>query len=367
MFSRYLRAPLFGVLTLFLACFAAAAARAVELNPGDIVVAGDTGGATMIYRVDPATGVQTVISSEAVGSGTAVQMPTSVFFNGKGELLLSGSLAIGGAILSVDPETGDRTVVTGPGRGTGPNGSPYHLSQALADDSILSLAPVGLADVSFFRTNPMTGDRSYLPEAAFDPPIIGLPAGFSVAANGDVWQANTFPFDAIGIIRFNPDTGAHSVVSASSASEPDYGIEIVGTGPALTSSITGQTFDKNGDFYVIQPFNVLRIDPLTGDRQLVSSWDPSDLLGTGLNLGLVSGLAALPDGSLLTLNGGQLVRIDTTTGDRTLVSEFNLAEFGPVSLAVVPNPVPEPSTLALASVGALAFLGHQLRRRGASH
>ena len=214
----------------------------------------------------------------------------------------------GGDIVSVNPTTGNRTLVSGAGMGTGEN-----------------LNSAGFA-------------------------IIG----------SNVYAANEAEND---IAKIDTLTGNRTVVSSST----------VGTGPGLNgTNIPGDVeLDHSGNLLAltVQSSSLLRIDPTTGNRTLISGLG----VGTGPDFGLIGsqiGLAA--DGTMFAnqfqgifTDQTPVLSIDPVTGNRTILSDATHGTgplFAPsTALLVVPN-VPEPSTIVLAAIGVLALLAHRWRR-----
>jgi len=183
----------------------------------------------------------------------------------------------------------------------------------------------------------------------------------TLARRRDAYVANEFAFD---IVKIDALTRNRTVVSSST----------VGTGPGLDgTNIPGDVeLDHAGNLLVltVQSSSILRIDPTTGNRTLISGLG----VGTGPDFGLIGselGLAA--NGTLyanqyseVTLQS-PVLSIDPITGNRTILSDATHGTgplFAPsTALMVVPN-VPEPSTIVLAAFGVLVFALRRMSRSG---
>ena len=72
---------------------------------------------------------------------------------------------------------------------------------------------------------------------------------------------------------------------------------------------------------------VVRVDPETGDRTIISRGiDPNgvyDMVGIGISFSLPRGIAVEENGSLVVVDSGEdtVVRVDPETGDRTIISD----------------------------------------------
>ncbi|MCH8251360.1 MAG: hypothetical protein IID36_02790 [Planctomycetes bacterium] len=166
-----------------------------------------------------------------------------------------------GAIVEIVGAPGEVTFVSGDDIGLGP---PVLLPLQLAvqdDGTILVLNPSG----DLLRVDPTTGDRTMLSNATTgEGPPFDCPSGIALAEDGTVFVADPC---ADAVFRVDPVSGNRSIVSNSST----------GTGPALDapSKIAVQT---DGDLLVSggppehAPL-IMRIDPATGDRTVVSMAD----------------------------------------------------------------------------------------------
>ena len=157
--------------------------------------------------------------------------------------------------------------------------------------------------------------------------FIGLWAALAISAHlGTANAATISPGDilatldsALGsVVAINPVTGNRTVVSDS----------VHGAGPQLP--IQQITVDSHGVIYAAtgvlvpsSPGAILRIDPITGDRTIIS--DVNHGTGPLLMSGVTdasSGIAVGSDGSIYTADrqNGNLFRIDPLTGNRTPIS-----------------------------------------------
>ena len=110
--------------------------------------------------------------------------------------------------------------------------------------------------------------------------------------------------------------------------------------------------------------SILRVDPTTGDRTVVTS----STVGTGPIPSDYFQLGLTASGAIIAANNSanQLLTIDPISGNRTILSDAthgtgpNLLD--PIAVAVVPS-VPEPSTIVLAALGSLAWLTYRRRLR----
>lgn len=116
-----------------------------------------TNGASAIFRVDPQSGAQTIVSGGTVGSGPSFSSTTSTGLEADGD----GRLIVGdttGRLFLVDPETGARTIISGDGIGSGPEFS-RALQFAITEDAIYLTEAFGNR---VFKVDPVSGDRSIL-------------------------------------------------------------------------------------------------------------------------------------------------------------------------------------------------------------
>lgn len=259
---------------------------------GDIFVAdaglggsafGSTGG---VWRVDPATGVRTVVSS----NGSHPQAPAENFDSPVGVAVeADGNLVVtdydtGGStrerVFRVDPDTGARTILAD-------NTTPSLDGEQLQSLEGLAIAPDGTIYVGdanaydggggVFRVDPVTGTRSMVSNN--DSPAVGAvpdfenPSAIAIDGNGDLLVADRQEQeDFVGaVIRVDPDTGERSLVSANDAPDQEDEVDLVN--PA------GIVVAPNDDIFVTRdPFfiefgGVERVDPVTGERSLFSAFD----------------------------------------------------------------------------------------------
>ena len=314
----------------------------VALDPADgsLLVANAYGG--NLLRVNRASGDRTVVSgclnaacTATRGAGPALQGPRFVVRAPDGAWLVADRAPQAGhyAIVRVDPASGDRTVVSGCANaacssvvGSGP---------ALVRLFGLALEPSGSLAVAdgqaVYRIDLASGNRSLLSGCA-------NPSCSSLQGSGDAFGE---PVDVLV--------------------EPD--------GALLVSyRIEGGTFGA-----------IRRIDPVTGARTLVSgcmNLACSSVRGTGPRFVDLFGLAREPGGTLLASDATleALLRVDPVTGDRTLVSgcsdESCTTNVGigaglgePVGLERLPAPEPGAATGTAAACAALALLARRARRR----
>jgi DNA-binding beta-propeller fold protein YncE len=92
-------------------------AAAVTLQPGDILVADrdSTDGSGAVIKVDPITGRQSLVSSNATSGGPDLfSQPQEIAVSASGRILVTDltSEEGSGAVIVVDPATGEQTAVS---------------------------------------------------------------------------------------------------------------------------------------------------------------------------------------------------------------------------------------------------------------
>jgi len=122
------------------------------------------------------------------------------------------------------------------------------------------------------------------------------------------------------LLRIDPVTGDRSVLTGTG----------VGTGPALDLPVQ-IAFDVDGAL-IVADFDLqalVRVDPITGDRTIVAS--PS--VGSGLPFRpFAVDRPVLEDYLAIEANGPSLVFVDPATGDRTIVSSSGVGGGPPLSV-----------------------------------
>jgi hypothetical protein len=280
---------------------------------GSLVAGDDAAGA--VFAIDPVTGNRTVISgcadelcSSFVGTGITLVDPVHAIVAGSSLLLSDFRGGDGdGAVLSVDPVTGNRSVLSGcandacsslVGTGRGFYGPGALLRNASGQLFVVDRPSLGAGPKAVFLVDPATGNRTVLSGCVEeDCTVIAgsgvqfvYPTGASILADGSLVVADT---DLQAVVRVDPVTGNRSVVSGCTAT-PGCGT-VIGVGPTLTAPIWVQVATDGGLIVTSGIARVYRVNPLTGNRLLLSGGG----VGTGPDLGIPIGVVELPEPGLL--------------------------------------------------------------------
>jgi sugar lactone lactonase YvrE len=282
-----------------------------------------------VIRIDPDNGNRTVVSrgsetvSSSIGSGPPLKSPQGIAVEKSGTLVVIDSiLSTGSAVVRVDPASGNRTVVSG-GSGA-PSGSDQRLffPQGIAVEASGTLVVVDSYLQAVIRIDPVNGNRTVVSRGSGalsigDGPDLDGPLSIAVGTTGALYivLADTF-FGIRAVVQVDPVSGNRTFVLGTE--------DNVGNQPALFSEIPiASAVEANGSLVVIDAFRsmVVRIDPLTGDRTPISGI--ADTTGSGPPFRQPQALALEADGSLMVLDGDiltqQVVRVDPVSGDRLIV------------------------------------------------
>lgn len=273
-------------------------------------------------------------SLTTAGNGQLFRLNFGIALEADGQIVVADDQAV----LRVDPVTGARTVISDVNTGTGPAFN--HLNGiAMEPDGQIVVTDLGPFDLSegllgVLRIDPVSGDRTVVSSTRrlIEPvtdnvslvldigsgPIFVDPMGIAVEADGQLVVTN---FKRGTVLRVDPASGDRTVVSG------------VGVGTGLTWS---RPFDiaveADGQLVITAPLlgAVFRVDPLTGDRTAVS-FDLTGV-GTGPELMLPLHIAVAPDGRLVVDDVAldAVLRIDPATGDRTTMLDTSDEPFPPI-------------------------------------
>ena len=334
-----------------LSCTPSTLAHAVTFAPGDIVisgreiVAGNNAGDGVIMLVDPLTGDRTVISDDTHGTGAPLLQPYGMTRAADGSLLVADEQA--NSIIRIDPATGNRTILThssyggpGPDVGSGPAFSQPTGVKVEPDGSLI------MNDIeALFRVDPLTGNRTPLSGQYLDPTFNYVPAGggaamgnpmaFAVAPSGDI-----FVRDVSSVLQVDPVSGIRSFITDT------------GHGGFVFSTNKGDiAFDPAGQLF-LSDSRIYGLDLATTASRIVSG----GAVGTGPTLFVPTDVARTLTGQLLVPDNRSLLSIDPLTGNRVVLSSSDASALRGSGPALFPNSVlvvPEPGTALLAALGAL--------------
>jgi len=245
-----------------------------------------------VLRVDPTTGARMPYATLV---GTSVSDVASNPTNG--DLYVSTAERIVG----IHPDATVFTLSAAP--------IPYGGLLAVTTDGTIVLDEDPGNSPNLSRVDPATGDRTPFATTGDGllPAVRGLPA-IVASPDGSLLGIECF---SDTLLRFDTATGAREV-----AFDP-----IVGSGPLVDGPLVA--IDHHGRITMASGFALVRIDPVSGDRSVLSG----NGIGTGDALTRPQSLAVAPDDDLfVTMRQGNgdcrtnVLRVDAETGDRTVVS-----------------------------------------------
>ncbi|MFV1967542.1 MAG: PEP-CTERM sorting domain-containing protein [Pirellulaceae bacterium] len=320
---------------------------AAVLRPGDIVAVA----LQAVFRVDPVTGDRTIISDNATGSGPAFAFLSNVVVEATGNIFLTdrGDGDTVARILEVDPATGDRRLVAGNGVGTTPQEFAVPVDIVVEPEGTLLVLDGGRNVV--FRVDPRTGDRVIL-------------SGMDNGGGAPFPDVESLAVDSSGAIYVGADEGPP--LFQVEALTGDRTIIPDGTGPRVDVG-EAIAIGAGGDLLVVAGVGaddgILRVDPVTGNRQIVTG----GAVGSGPIFEIVSAIDRDERENIFVAewNAQAIFHVDPATGNRTILSSSTVGS-GPAmgslrALAVVP--VPEPSALALVLSGLSSVLAATAARK----
>ena len=179
--ARLMNAKIRFLLAAFLSAILALSSSlslAAALEPGDIVITTQIGPAANndfgLVVVDPTTGNRTILSDNTTGSGPAFTLPEGVAVEPDGDILVAdlyGGPQGDAAVFRVDPATGNRTIVSSSGGvGTGATmHTPYGLLESGGTIYVADAAPPSFGAI--LAIDPLSGNRS-----VFSGPSVGVGA-----------------------------------------------------------------------------------------------------------------------------------------------------------------------------------------------
>jgi len=263
-----------------------------------------------VLRVNPVNGTRSIVSDAGRGSGPCFETVWDIAVEDDGSLMVvdSGLHALN-AVLRVDPVSGDRSIVSGGGTGSG---TPFGQGPiAIAVEAGGSLVVLDQDLEAVVRVNPASGARSVLSGSGRGSgPAFSAPTGIAVEADGGLVIVDN---GLEAVLRVDPVSGDRVIVSDS------------GTGSGPSFKVPWDiAVEADGQLVVADRMlkAVLRVDPANGNRSILSDADTGSGPDLGGRDGRPNGIAVEADGTLVVTVAGfeAVLRIDPLTGDRTVLS-----------------------------------------------
>jgi hypothetical protein len=229
----------------------------MDSNGSILVADGDAaGGAGAIIKVDPVTGDQTILSSNAIST-------LNLFDDGPEDLVIDfdGDIIVlddgDGAVIRVNPLNGEQELISDNDEFSGrPEGI------ALEADGMIIVADGNARKI--IRVHPVTGVQTVISSGG----ELVRPEGVAVAADGSIFVADGNPSDSndpseMGkIIKVHPITGAQTVIIDGFPFVDPSDIEILPNGDLIISDDAASA-DGMGAIF--------KVDPITKIVTLISS------------------------------------------------------------------------------------------------
>ncbi len=274
-----------------MALLAGPAESGAALTRGELIVADAKAfGGGALLKVDPATGAESVLSSNAMpvnASAPLFDLPFTVATNEAGEIFVANTANLGGScnngcggVIKVNPETGAESVLSSNSMPVNASSQYFHELTGIAvepDGDILVTdwgGKLGLAQV--IRVDPTTGKETLLSSNSMpvnaSSELFAYPQGLIVNAAGEIFVADPLAFGEHGggIIGVDPVTGKESEVSTNAMplnAESQY-----------FHAPSQLAFKTNGNLLVADwcPWNstcgkIIEVEPRTGKQTELSS------------------------------------------------------------------------------------------------
>jgi len=249
-----------------------------------------------VFRVDPATGAQTVISS-----GGSFHQPCGIAVEASGSILVGdrGGSGIIGKVIRIDPVTGQQTVLSS-------GGSPCGIAIEPSGDFLV----VDSLQNAIIRFDSITATQTVVSSGGF----LADPTDLAFDSEGNIIVAVFGSNLGIpGIFKINPLTGSQSIVSTGDKFVRPWRLTVAADGNIFVT-------DENTK-------NILKVDPISGVQTIITT------------LGRPSGITTDSSGNLIvaqeianSLLPG-IFRIDPATGSTSTISSFGLF-FNPDGVAI---------------------------------
>lgn len=321
----------------------AASADAVELRPGDIVVAdiqayGGDGG---LILVDPETGKQSTLSTndQPANSGTSEHLddPYDVTVTPRGKVLAAEEYAPGGdgSIVSVDPENGKQRLISSNDQAVNSGTTELLLDPwgvlfvpghgVVVSDYNAFGGPGGLIGINAATGKQRVASSNDLAVNSGTTELFDTTPRLAQARSGELAVVNHGSDP--GVVGVNPATGKQRILSANSQPVNSGSSELYATPQAIDVGPDGTLFVTDTNAFTSG--GVIGVDPQTGEQSKVSAND--------LPVNSTSMVFESPEGIATDLNGdlvvvqpsappafggdpGSVVHVDTATGAASVLS-----------------------------------------------
>jgi DNA-binding beta-propeller fold protein YncE len=307
--------------------------------PGDpyvVYAANSFASGAVILRADPASGSLVEVSRNGP-QGTLFRRPYDLAVEADGSLVVADlgvPNARDGAVIRVDPLTGVQSLVSSGGEfydpagiAVAPDGQLYVVDNRAPDD-----------DGAVIKVDPRSGAQTLVTERSDLPgrDQLDLPFGIAIERDGSLVVSNRVSPDRIPancqplgkVVRVNPVTGLQQEVANAGTIAWPLGLAVAPDGGILVPN----ECPRHG--------GIIRVDQSRGDQSTVTPNGDQDVLVTPERIAfdpagalLVSDFSLGPDGD------GGIVRVDPEGGAQTLVNAGELFNH-PLGIAAVVNRSP---------------------------
>jgi sugar lactone lactonase YvrE len=243
-------------------------------DSGNILVAdaetgaGNTGA---VISVNPTTGQQTVVSDNTINTGTDhFENPIAIALEADGDILIADNpVGIADPVIRVDPATGQQTLVSSNDVNTGAD-----LFSQLSGIAVESDGQILLSDLdslsphpgAIIRVDPTTGQQSVVSSNVVNSgtDLFSEPWGVTLGPSGQIVATDSDAPDNNGAVIAIDGAGQQTAISNNA----------INTGTDLFNEPRRSRFDAAGNIIVVDSNRVLSVNPMTGQHVAVSQGLP---------------------------------------------------------------------------------------------